>query len=271
MAKTVFITGASSGIGKATAKYFHTMGWNVAATMRNPTAEKELGKLPNVKLLKVDVKEDQDIENALENAIATFGKIDVLVNNAGYGTVGPFEGATESQLREQFEVNVFGLMKVTKIFLKYFRPLQEGIIINISSLGGRVTIPLYSLYFSTKWAVEGFTESLRYELRPFNISVKLIEPGATQTDFAHRSQVVLRPVYTDDYISYVEKVRLRTKKTAKNNNSNPNIVAKTIFRAATDGKRKLRYPCAGGAKTVLFLRAILGYRLFTWTVRKTME
>lgn len=269
--KTVFITGASSGIGKATAIYFQQKGWNVVATMRNPVLEKELSHLDNVKVLKLDVKDESTIENAIENAIAAFGKIDVLVNNAGYGVNGPFEATTETQLRNQFEVNVFGLMKVTKTILPYFREQFHGTIINISSLGGRVTIPLYSLYFSTKWAIEGFTESLQYEVRQFGINVKLIEPGATATDFASRSQVYADTTLAPDYKAYVLGVRNKTKKRAGRNRSSVEVVAKTIYKAATDGRRKLRYPCAGKAKTVLFLRNILGYRLYSALVQKTIE
>jgi len=269
--KTVFITGASSGIGKAAALYFQSKGWNVAATMRNPVKEKELKGMENVKVLKLDVTDPSSIENAIDNAVAAFGRIDVLINNAGYGVTGPFEATTPTQLRDQFEVNVFGVMNVTKAILPYFRAQESGMIINISSLGGRVSVPLYSLYFSTKFAIEGFTETLRYEVRPFNITVKLIEPGATRTDFAGRSQVVADASLAPDYKPYVEKVKAKTRNAADRNNSSVDVVAKTIFKAATDGKQKLRYPCAGGAKTVLLLRRILGYRLFTFLVRKIME
>ncbi|MFA7137978.1 MAG: SDR family oxidoreductase [Bacteroidales bacterium] len=269
--KTVVITGASSGIGKATAKYFHEKGWNVVATMRNTADAKELTLLKNVLVVQLDVTEEHSITNALENALAVFGTLDVLVNNAGYGIRGPFEAATESQIKNQFEVNVLGLMRVTKIFLPYFRKHRKGIIINVSSLGGRVTIPLFSLYLSSKWAVEGFTETLRYELRPLNISVKLIEPGATRTDFASRSQTRLNTDQINEYKEYTDKVDQRTQQLASRNHSDPEIVARTIFTAATDGRQKLRYPCAGKAHIILFLRNILGYRLFTGLVQKSME
>jgi len=162
-------------------------------------------------------------------------------------------------------------MNVTKAVLPYFREQQKGTIINISSLGGRVSIPLYSLYFSSKWAVEGFTETLRYELSPFNILVKLIEPGATRTDFAGRSLSIAYPALVPDYEQYVNRVKGKIGKAANRNNSDVNIVARTIFRAATDGRKKLRYPCAGGAKTVLFLRKLLGYRLYSFLVKTIME
>ncbi len=269
--KTVLITGASSGIGKATAIYFQQKGWNVAATMRNPEKEKELTKLENVKVFKLDVTDVASMETAINDIITAFGRIDVLVNNAGYGLSGPFEATTEAQVRQQFEVNVFGLMNMTKAILPLFRKQKEGIVINISSLGGRVTVPNYSMYFSTKWAIEGYSESLRYEVAPFNIKIKLIEPGATHTDFSERSQVFADLERAPEYKDYIESVKRKIKKTAHKNRSNVTVVAKTIYKSATDGRKKLRYPCAGGAKAIIVLRKILGYRLFTLLVQKIME
>lgn len=183
MAKTVFITGSSSGIGRATAEIFSSRGWNVAATMRNPEKEEALGELPNVKLFPLDVLDNESVKNTIKEIVQVFGKIDVLVNNAGYAAIGPFEAAEEDQILRQFGTNVFGMMRVTKGILPHFRNHGGGMIINISSVAGRTSFPLFSLYNSTKWAVEGFTEALRYELRQFNIRVKLIEPGAIKTDF----------------------------------------------------------------------------------------
>ncbi|PIE88298.1 MAG: hypothetical protein CSA04_02600 [Bacteroidetes bacterium] len=131
-------------------------------------------------------------------------------------------------------------------------------------------MPLYSLYFSTKWAIEGFTESLAYELSPFNIRVKLIEPGATKTDFTSRGQVIANTSSVPAYAPYVEKIRQRTSSAATKNLSPSEVVAKTIYRAATDGSHKLRYPCAGKAKLILWIRRLLGYRLYTRIVRRVM-
>jgi NAD(P)-dependent dehydrogenase (short-subunit alcohol dehydrogenase family) len=170
--KTILITGASSGIGKTAAIYFQQQGWQVAATMRNPANEHELDKLPNIKLFALDVTDESSIAKAVSESIAAFGTVDVVLNNAGYGTVGAFEAATDEQIKRQFETNLFGLMSVTRAFLPHFRQNNSGLFINISSIGGLVTFPLFSLYHSTKWAVEGFSESLQFELAGLGIGVK---------------------------------------------------------------------------------------------------
>lgn len=189
--KTILITGSSSGIGRATALYFATKGWNVAATMRSPQREFELAKLPNVKVYPLDVTRPETIKEAVAAAISDFGGIDVVVNNAGYGGVGIFEAASQEQIERQFGTNVFGVMNVIREILPHFRERKGGTIINVTSVGGIITFPIYSVYHATKWAVEGFAESLQYELKPFNIKVKNIEPGAIKTDFYDRSQDLL--------------------------------------------------------------------------------
>ncbi|MCL2318378.1 MAG: SDR family oxidoreductase, partial [Methanomassiliicoccaceae archaeon] len=181
--KTVMITGSSSGIGKETARIFQKKGWNVIATMRDPNAEEELHTLENVKVVKCDVTDLDSISSAVKEGIAAFGKIDVLVNNAGYYAIGPFEAATHEQIEKQFDTNLLGVINMTKEVLPYLREQRSGTIVNVSSIAGMVTFPLHSLYNSTKWGVEGFSEALRYELRPFNIRVKIIEPGVIKTDF----------------------------------------------------------------------------------------
>ncbi len=146
MNRTVLITGASTGIGRCTAEYFQLMGWNVAATMRHPEKEAELNLLENVKCIRLDVLDEGTIRSAIADTLKTFGDIDVVVNNAGYGTIGPFEAAEEKQIHRQFDTNLFGLMRVTRVMLPHFRERKSGTIINISSAGGRMTWPLYSLY-----------------------------------------------------------------------------------------------------------------------------
>ncbi|NCU33701.1 MAG: SDR family oxidoreductase, partial [Candidatus Moranbacteria bacterium] len=226
--KTIFITGSSSGIGRATVELFSKNGWNVAATMRSPEKESKLTKLPDVKLYKLDVLDITSINEAVSNVINDFGRIDVLVNNAGYGAIGPFEAATYDQIRHQFNTNVLGLFDVTREIIPHFRENQSGIIINISSVGGRLTFPLFSLYHGTKWAVEGFSESLHYELRPFGIKIKLIEPGAIKTDFYGRSQVIFNKEGLHDYDRYTEKVLPNMFK-AGERGSSAGLVADAIY------------------------------------------
>ena len=166
MEKTILITGSSSGIGKATAQYFHKKGWNVVATMRKPDAETDLVGLDRVLVTRLDVTEQSTIDEAVKRAIDKFGKIDVLLNNAGYGAYGTLEAFPMDRVRRQFETNVLGLLAVTKAVLPHMRAAKSGTIINVSSIGGKMTFPLGTLYHGTKFAVEGLSESLHYELWP---------------------------------------------------------------------------------------------------------
>jgi NAD(P)-dependent dehydrogenase (short-subunit alcohol dehydrogenase family) len=265
---TVLITGSSAGIGKATALLFRQRGWNVAATMRSPDKATDLQGLDHLSPLRLDVTDSGSIQSAIAKTLETFGGIDAVVNNAGYGLMGPFENCTLDQIRRQFDTNVFGLMAVSQAILPHFRDRKRGTLINISSIGGRLTFPLYSLYHSTKWAVEGFSESLHYELAPLNIRVKLVEPGAIQTDFYERSadrQLKLDP----DYQSFYQRVMPRMDK-AGQSGSPPEAVAEVIFRAATDGRDQLRYAAGKQAGFLLTLRKLLPEPLFYQLIRQIL-
>jgi NAD(P)-dependent dehydrogenase (short-subunit alcohol dehydrogenase family) len=179
MKKTVLITGASSGFGRETVKLFHKNGWNVVATMRSPEKETELNTLSNVFVSKLDVTDKATIKNTVAQSIEKFGSIDVLVNNAGYGAMGALEAATEQQIKQQFDVNLFGLIAVTQAVLPGMREHKTGIIINVSSVGGRLTFPFSSLYHATKFALEGLTESMQYELNPLGEVAGAIYEAAT--------------------------------------------------------------------------------------------
>lgn len=180
MNKTIFITGTSSGLGKLTAKYFAEQGWNVAATMRTPEKETELTQYNNIKIFKLDVTNIDQVQQAVTNSIAAFGKIDVVVNNAGMGAYGALELFDEQTIDWQFAVNVRGPINVIRAFLPHFREHGGGKFINISSFMGVTTaVPLGSLYNMSKFALEGLTEGLYYELKPLNISLHLIEQGGS--------------------------------------------------------------------------------------------
>ena len=266
MAKTVLITGASTGIGRATALYFQQQGWNVVATMRTPAKETQLATLPNVTLLPLDVTQPESIKSALAAAFAKFGKLDAVVNNAGYALSGVFEAYTPEQIRRQFETNLFGLMEVCRQTLPYFRKQHAGTLVNVASMGGRLTVPLYSSYHSTKWAVEGFSESLHYELLPLGIRVKIIEPGAIKTDFYERSADVAK---VDGLPDYQETVAVATANmnAAGDKGEKPEVVAKAIFQAASDTSNRLRYTVGGDAKMLLLLRRLLPETWFYGIVR----
>lgn len=252
MKKTVLITGASSGFGKDAAKLFHKNGWNVVATMRSPEKETELSALSDLLITKLDVTDSSTIHAAVSEAIEKFGKIDVLVNNAGYGTLGALEAATEEEVRKQFEVNFFGLIAVTQAVLPGMRQNKSGVIINISSVGGKVTFPFCSLYHATKFAVEGMTESLQYELNPLGIRLKLVEPGGYKTDFSGRSMGFFNIEGLVDYQSSFNKFMTMLEHWPLSENIGE--VAEAIYEAATDGTEKLRYPIGGDAKQLIQAR-----------------
>lgn len=267
MAPTVLITGASSGIGYETVKQFQQNNWNVIATMRSPEKATELANLPNVVCLKLDVTDPDSIQQAVEMALQQFPVIDVLINNAGYGLLGPFEACSPEQIERQFATNVFGLMNVTCALLPHFRTRRSGLIINVASMGGRLTVPLYSVYHATKWAVEGFSESLQYELDAFNIRVKIIEPGPIKTDFYTRSPDIAKKPGLTDYDAFTDKV-LPTMNKMGAKGGPPSFTAHIIYRAATDGSDRLRYPAGGNAGFLLFLRKLLPDALFKQIMRQ---
>jgi NAD(P)-dependent dehydrogenase (short-subunit alcohol dehydrogenase family) len=253
--KTVIITGASSGIGKACARLFQARGWQVGAAVRTPDSVADLAALERVKVYRLDVTSKLSIEAALAQAIEDFGGIDVLVNNAGYAAIGPFEAADEEQVRRQFETNVFGLMNVTRAILPHFRERRAGTIVNISSIGGQMTFPLYSLYHATKWAVEGFTESLQYELRPYGIKLRLIEPGTIRTDFYTRSMDRTRKVGMSEYDAWADPVLAAMDRTVEGA-PGPELVASRIWRAVADRGRKLRWLVGREGDLVMIKRLI---------------
>jgi NADP-dependent 3-hydroxy acid dehydrogenase YdfG len=263
MKKTIFITGASSGIGKETARYFHSKGWQVVATMRTPEKETELNQLKDVWVTQLDVTDLDSIETAVKKSIQRFGHIDVLLNNAGYGAYGPLESFPREKIERQFNTNVIGLLDVTRALLPHFRENQSGIIINVSSMGGKMTFPLGSLYHGTKFAVEGISESLRYEVEQFGGKVKIVEPGAIATDFAGRSFDFNHNENLSAYNNIVNKIMSAFPKMIKNASS-VDIVPKVIFKAATDGSKQLRYMAGNDAKMYNFLNKCLGYRFIYW-------
>ncbi|WP_146655042.1 SDR family oxidoreductase [Labilithrix luteola] len=250
MSKTILITGASSGIGKATAQYFHDRGWNVVATMRDPQKEKELTALANVLVTRLDVQDPTSIKSAVDAAIAKFGKIDVLLNNAGYGAYGPLEATAMEKIRRQFDVNVMGLLETTKAVLPHFRANRSGVIINVSSIGGKMTFPLGTLYHGTKFAVEGLSEALSWEMESIGVRVKIVEPGAIKTDFGGRSFDFSNDERMVEYQSIVRKL-LGIMTNLMTKGSEPMVVAKVIYEAATDGTNQLRYTAGEDANALV--------------------
>ena len=266
--RTVLITGAATGIGRGTVEKFGQAGWTVAATMRAPERAEPFAVPPDrLHLLQLDVTDPASIDAALSSAIGAMGHIDVIVNNAGYALLGPFERLTPEQIRQQFETNVFGVMAVCRAVLPHMRSRSTGTIINVTSVGGRLAFPYYSAYHATKWAVDGFSESLSYELVPFGIAVKIIEPGPIKTEFYGRSEV--RPADADLglYQAHFNNTDRHMKRFGARA-PGPGKVADAIYQAATDGTGRLRYlPAAHG---LLALRRVLPDRWFRFGLEKVL-
>ncbi len=183
--KTVLITGCSSGIGRLSALTFQKQGWNVAATMRNPDKETQLTSLDNVLVMPLDVTDAGSIHAAIQKTTGHFGSLDVVVNNAGRGMHAPLEVSTDDMIREIFETNVFGVMRVCRAAIPVMRKQGSGCLINVTSMAGYIGLPLETTYCATKFAVEGMTEALAWEMKPFNIRVTSVAPGAyLQTSFS---------------------------------------------------------------------------------------
>jgi NAD(P)-dependent dehydrogenase (short-subunit alcohol dehydrogenase family) len=249
--RNVLITGASTGFGEATARLFAARGWNVVATMRRPEAGAALAAVDNVMVTRLDVQDQASIEAAVAEGIARFGHIDVLVNDAGFGLFGVFEATSRQRVLEQFEVNVFGLMDVTRAILPHFRGNRSGVIVNISSGGGVFALPMTSLYNASKFAQEGFSESLAYELERLGIRVKIVEPGGVlSTNFVRRSTEEAGGAKAlPDYDPFVRAMEaafegLRASRAGATSEQ----VAEVIFTAATDETEQLRYVATDNIK-----------------------
>lgn len=255
MNKTIFITGASSGIGQATALYFATEGWNVVATMRNPEKQNILQNTDHVLVLPLDVENTKDIQNIIDKAIIKFGTIDVLLNNAGFGQHGLFEATTAEQIQRQFAVNFFGTLEVTRALLAYFRKQKSGCIITITSGVGRVTVPLVSTYAASKFALEGFFESLSFELASQNIKVKIIEPGNIATNFEQTTKANFASDGSlTDYSTYLQDMDEVFKSIYSGGSSSTKDVAAEIFKAATDDTAILRYVIGSDLQPLIDIR-----------------
>jgi NAD(P)-dependent dehydrogenase (short-subunit alcohol dehydrogenase family) len=258
MSQTVFITGTSTGLGKLTALHFAKQGWQVAATMRTPEKETELTACPNIKIFRLDVTDLEQVQQATEQAIAAFGKIDVVVNNAGMGSFGPLELAAEAAIDHQLAVNVRGPINVIRAFLPHFRTHKGGMFINISSYMGVTTAtPVASLYNMSKFALEGLTEGLYYELKPFNIALRLIEQGgSTGNNFMQSVMWNTHPAITD-YDPLVNKVKAMMANPDPAWLDDPQAIADEIYAVATGKNRQFRTLVGNTGKGLMNMRRTL--------------
>jgi short-subunit dehydrogenase len=237
--------------------------------MRNLSST-DFSKYPNISKFKLDVNDEKSISDAINSTIEKFGGISALVNNAGYAAAGAFECASQEQIKKQFDVNVFGLMNVTRAILPHFRQNKKGTIINLASVAGHAGFPTFTLYNSTKFAVEGFSEALQYELRQFNIKVKIVEPGPIKTDFYDRSMDKIENPNIMDYDNFINPAMKKMNEMGMKGLP-PKSVAKRIYKAAMSNSNKLRYPVAIQAAAMISLRHIMPGCIFRSVVRMIMK
>jgi short-subunit dehydrogenase len=261
MKKVALVTGASSGIGKETAKLLTQNGYLVYAASRRLEKMQDLAAF-SIHLLQMDVSDDVSMIAGVNEIIKTQGRIDLLVNNAGYGSYGALEDVPIAEAKYQFEVNIFGLARLIQLTLPHMRHQKSGKIINISSIGGSIGEPHGSWYHATKFAVEGLSDSLRMELKQFGIDVVIIKPGAILTEWNTIARENLMKISGSTAYADLAKKHVKMLANADSRGSKPIVVAKTIVKAALANKPKTRYATGSGAKIILFLRSILSDRLF---------
>lgn len=254
MQKTIFITGASSGLGKSTAKLFQGRGWRVIATMRSPEKETELNTLKDVIILPLDVTSLEQITSTVKKVTDLYS-VDVVLNNAGYGLIGVLESLDDEQIHRQIVTNLLSVIRVSKAFTPHFRKKKNGTFINITSTFGLIGFPTCSIYSATKFAIDGFSESMAYELAQFGIQVKIIAPGGMQTDFAVRSMELGQH---EAYEQLTAEVSKGYSPEQMANYTKVEDIAQIIYEAATDNQNKLRYVAGNDAISLYNERIKLG-------------
>ena len=269
MSKIVLVTGASSGIGEATARRLAADGYRVYAAARRVDRMSGLAEA-GVQVLPLDLTDDASIVLAVETITRREGRLDALINNAGYGSYGALEDVPMEEARRQFEVNVFGLARLIQLCLPMMRARRSGTIVNITSIGGKMHEPMGSWYHATKFAVEGLSDCLRMELAPFGIHVVVVEPGGIRTEWGGIAQEGM--LRYSGHTAYAEQAQAHARMFTAGDKSSlvspPEVVAKTIARALQASRPRTRYATGGGARTILFLRRWLSDRAFDGFMRR---
>lgn len=263
--KIAIVTGVSSGIGKATANALVDKGYKVYGTARNPNSiEKNLAYT----ILPLDINNENSINGFVHEVITREGRIDILVNNAGFGLAGPIEETSMKQIKSVFETNVFGTIQITKSVLPHMRNNGGGLIVNISSVVGKVPFPGMGVYSASKHAIEGFSEALNHEVRDFNIRSILIEPTFTKTKFENNS------IHSDENISDYDSFRIHIDSAIEAmaaSGDSPETVALVIVKAISDKKPRIRYAGSSAARKILLLRKFSPEMSFDATFRKQLR
>lgn len=260
MKKTVLVTGASAGIGKATAIYLAESGYNVYGAARRVEKMQEL-KAYGIKPIAMDITNDESVSICVEQIFKEAGAIDILVNNAGFGSEGAVEDVTMQDAKYQMEVNVFGAMRLTQLVLPKMRQNKYGKIVNISSVGGKIALPLGGWYHASKFAMEALSDSMRMEVKPFGIDVIVIEPGGIKSEWGNIAMEGLIRVSGNSAYKEMVKGAEKSYKRTENNNSEPIVIARLIKKGIEAIKPKTRYAGGSMAKPLLFLRKILSDKL----------
>lgn len=269
--KTALVTGASSGIGEATALKLQELGYAVyGAARRTERLQKLAGA--GVRPLAIDVTDDASMQAAIARIVDETGRIDVLVNNAGYGSYGALEDVPLDEGRDQFEVNVFGAMRLIQLVLPQMRAQRSGRIVNITSMGGKLYTPLGGWYHGSKFALEALSDCLRLEVKPFGIDVVVIEPGGIQTEWGgiaagHVEKTSGGGAYAAQAAAVASSLRSEANSTR---NSPPSVIANAIGKAVTARKPKTRYVAGFGARPLLFVRRHASDRVFDWIISRAV-
>ena len=271
MKKVILLTGASSGIGYQTAEILAKEGHIVYGAARRTEKMEDLKQF-GVKSIYLDVTDENSIKNVVDTIIGNEGRIDVLINNAGYGSFGAVENVDISEAKMQFEVNLFGLARLVQLVLPYMRKQKSGRIINVSSMGGRLTTYFGAWYHATKYALEAFSDALRMEVSDFGIDVSLIEPGGIKTDWGI---IAADKLENSAKGGAYEKEAMKTAKGMKkqysgNLLSNPIVITKAISKAVNSNRPKARYLIGFMAKPLVFLHTILPAKVFDKIMKKLM-
>ena len=262
MSQTILVTGASSGIGQSTARLLAERGFTVFGTARKPDPQKH----ESFTMLALDVRSDESVRACVDQVMAKSGRLDVLVNNAGYAITGAAEETSVEEAKAQFETNFFGIVRMVNAVLPRMRAAGAGKIINISSLAGNTAIPYSGLYSATKFAVEGYSESLWYEVRPFGVSVSLVEPGFVNTPIGEASPAAARPVPAYDA---TRKRMLAAFGHALEGGIPPEQVARRVLQIVESKAPGLRYRVGAQATWLPRLRNVVPWKVYAAGVRKT--
>jgi len=263
MKKVALITGASSGMGKSTAHLLHEQGYRVYGAARRTEEMNDL-KAKGMGVVALDLTSEGSIAEAVNTILHQEGRIDILINNAGYGSYGAVEDVPLDEARRQFEVNLFGMARLTQLVLPTMRAQRSGRIVNISSMGGKIYTPLGAWYHATKHALEGWSDCLRLELKPFGIAVVIVEPGGIQTPWGQiAADNLAKTSGTGAYASFARQVVANFRKTYGGNQLTAvDVLGKTIAQAATDRKPKTRYVKGYMAKAAIAIRKWFGDQVY---------